>query len=239
MCNEPADGYLTQETVVAYFDRLIRASSQKSRAWSEVAKRYQSFNRPDLSRLVVERAYTSAYLESVVLSRIMLELEAIALPEDRPQLVKHVELAQLVYRSALLRMRDGYGNITDNPTLFGFAPDYIPFPALSASAPNAFRTVMSSARSKMSTAATEQGDRGQRQAHLQARQRPGRETAVHGHRGYGEWHRHRPHRRWGEELLRLPGAHRGDQRLLQRRQSVRQEHLSKRAKECLSKRPPA
>ena len=46
----------SQEMVSSYMDRLISASSQKSRAWSEIAKRYQTFNRPDLARLVVERA---------------------------------------------------------------------------------------------------------------------------------------------------------------------------------------
>ncbi|MBN2361975.1 MAG: hypothetical protein JXR83_21165, partial [Deltaproteobacteria bacterium] len=149
----PDDGYIDKDTVVTYFDRLIRASSQKARAWSEVAKRYQSFNRPDLARLVVERAYTSAYLESVVLSRIMLKLEAIVLPEDRPQLVQRVELAQLTYRAALLAMRDGYAAITDNPTLFGFMPDYIPFPALDDGDVNAFEKILDSAAAKLAVAA--------------------------------------------------------------------------------------
>ncbi len=149
----PDDGYITKETVVTYFDRLIRASSQKSRAWSEVAKRYQSFNRPDLARLVIERAYTSAYLESIVLSRFMLKLEAVVQPEDRPQLVQRVELAQLTYRSALLAMRDGYAAITDNPTLFGFMPDYIPFPALDDGDVNAFEKILDSAAAKLEVAA--------------------------------------------------------------------------------------
>lgn len=149
----PDDGYISKDTVVNYFDRLIRASSQKSRAWAEVAKRYQSFNRPDLARLVIERAYTSAYLESIVLSRFMLKLGAIVLPEDRPQLVQRVELAQRVYSSALLAMRDGYAAITNNPTLFGFMPDYVPFPALDEGDVNAFEKILASANAKLAVAA--------------------------------------------------------------------------------------
>ncbi|MFW5878185.1 MAG: hypothetical protein ACOCVR_00055, partial [Myxococcota bacterium] len=149
----PDDGFITTDTVVTYFDRLIRASSQKARAWSEVAKRYQSFNRPDLARLVIERAYTSAYLESVVLSRMMLKLGAVVLPEDRPQLVNRVELAQLTYRSALLAMREGHAAISDNPTLFGFMPDYVPLPALGDDDTNAFEKILETAYSKLDVAA--------------------------------------------------------------------------------------
>ena len=32
--------FLSADTVTAYFDRLIRASTQRSRAWSEIARRY-------------------------------------------------------------------------------------------------------------------------------------------------------------------------------------------------------
>ena len=71
----------------AYFGRLIRASAQKTRAWNEVAKRYQSFNRPDLARRVIERAYTGAYLESVVLSRMMNRLIGAAGVADRAQII--------------------------------------------------------------------------------------------------------------------------------------------------------
>jgi len=77
------DNVITQETVVSYFERLMRASTQKSRAWSKIGKRYQSFNRPDLARFVVERAYTSAYLESIVLSRLMQSIVSVADPDKR------------------------------------------------------------------------------------------------------------------------------------------------------------
>lgn len=147
------DGFITKETVVSYFDRLIRASAQKTRAWSEVARRYQTFNRPDLARLVVARNYTSAYLESIVLSRMMLKLGGIVQPEDRPQIVERVENAQLVYSSALLAMRESYQQISDEPTLFGFQPDYVPFPALDEGDGNAFDKTLKSAKSLLTVAA--------------------------------------------------------------------------------------
>ncbi len=145
-------GFINKDTVVSYFDRLVRASSQKSRAWSEIARRYQAFNRPDLARRVVERSYTAAYLESIILSRMMLKLGDIVQPEDRPQLVERVEFGQLVYSSALLAMRESYQAITDSQTLFGFQPDYIPFPALDASDANAFEKVLSSAKAQLAVA---------------------------------------------------------------------------------------
>src|SRR5256885_792692 len=149
-----SDGFITKETVVAYFDRLIRASAQKTRAWSEVARRYQTFNRPDLARLVVARNYTNAYLESIVLSRMMLKLGNIVQPEDRPQIVERVENAQNVYTSALLAMRESYQQISDTPTLFGFAPDYVPFPALDPTDTHAFAKTIGSAKSLLAVAST-------------------------------------------------------------------------------------
>ncbi len=149
-------GFINKDTVVSYFDRLIRASSQKSRAWSEIARRYQSFNRADLARRVVERSYAAAYLESIVLSRVMLKLGDIVQPEDRPQLVERVEFGQLVYSSALLAMRESYAAITDSRTLFGFQPDYIPFPALEEMDSNAFEKVLTSAKAQLAVASAKE-----------------------------------------------------------------------------------
>jgi hypothetical protein len=146
-------GNPAQDVVEAYFQRLIRASSQKARAWSEVAKRYQTFNRPDLARRAIERAYTSAYLESVILARMMLKVTTFANPEDRDQIVRTAELAQLSYRSALLDMRDRYRAITDEVNFFGFAPDFIPFPALDAGDTNAFDKLLFQAKQRTAVAA--------------------------------------------------------------------------------------
>ncbi|MBN2195746.1 MAG: hypothetical protein JW751_23210 [Polyangiaceae bacterium] len=148
-----SEGFIGQATVASYFDRLIRASTQKSRSWSEVSRKYLDFNRPDLARLVVERAYTSSYLESVVLSRLMLRVIEVASAADLAQIVRTVETASLSYRAALLDMRDVYAAISDDRTVFGFPPDYIPFPALDQGDGNAFEKVFAAARSKTAVAA--------------------------------------------------------------------------------------
>ncbi len=152
MGTDASRNFVTKETVVAYFDKLIRASTQKSRAWSEVAKRYQSFNRPDLARHVAERAYSAAYLESIVLSRMMLRVVSVADPADRDFIRSRAELAALGYRAALLDMREAYARIKDDPTYFGFAPDFIPFPALEPGDVNAFTKLLSAAKASAADA---------------------------------------------------------------------------------------
>jgi hypothetical protein len=145
--------FITKDTVTAYFDRLIRASTQKSRAYSEIAKRYQKFNRPDLARRVVQRAYTATYLESIVLSRMMLKMEAVVKLADWPQISERVEFAQTGYRAALLDMREVYDTLTNQETVFGYAPEYIPFPALEGYTANAFEKMIDMAKEKLAVAA--------------------------------------------------------------------------------------
>ncbi|MBN1773932.1 MAG: hypothetical protein JXB32_21915 [Deltaproteobacteria bacterium] len=148
-----AANFVTQETVTNYFDRLIRTSTQKSRAWSEVAKRYQGFNRPDLARLVIERAYTATYLESVLITRMMKKIVDVVEPEDKDQILLIVSQAQKQYRMALLDMRDVYQGITDEVNYFGFSPDYVPFPALEDDGGSAFDMLLDSATTKAGFAA--------------------------------------------------------------------------------------
>lgn len=149
----PGQGFVTPQTATSYFARLIRASSQKARAWSEISKRYQAFNRPDLARLVVQRAYTSAYLESVVLSRMMLRLIDISDAADRAQITQQAETAQQTYNAALTDMSNVYKDISDNVTYFGFQPDYIPFPAIEQFDNNAFEKALARAQSALDDAA--------------------------------------------------------------------------------------
>ncbi len=122
--------FITAETVTNYFDRLIRASTQKARAWSEIAKRYQSFNQPDLARRVIERAYTAAYLESVLITRLMHRVIDIVQTTEEAQIVYIIEQAQLRYKASLLELRDINQSITSDVNYFGFPPEYIPFPAV-------------------------------------------------------------------------------------------------------------
>ncbi len=144
---------LRKETVTAYFDRLIRASTQKSRVWSEVAARYRKLSRPDLARRVVQRAYTATYLESLVLSRMMLRMEGVVAMADWPEVSARVDLAQKGYRAALLDMRQVYDTLSDQASVFGFAPEYIPFPALEPLDPNAFKRMLTRAKDKLAIAA--------------------------------------------------------------------------------------
>jgi len=143
-------GFVTPATVVSYFDRLIRASSQKTRAFSEIAKRYQRFNRPALARFVIERAYTAAHLESMVLARMMLRVVDVPNSSYAAQVEFAVEQAQRTYRAALLEMFNVYKDISDDLTMFGFAPDYIPFPVLNTIDRNAFTVSMVRAQEQVS-----------------------------------------------------------------------------------------
>lgn len=151
--SDPANSFISQATTTSYFDKLIRASAQKTRTFSEIAKRYQSFNRPDLARGVIERTYSQAYMESAILSQMMRRVSQNASATEEAQITKAVEAAQTTYRMALLDMRNVYKQITDAETFYGIAPDYIPFPALDDSDPNAFVKVMARAREVARTAA--------------------------------------------------------------------------------------
>lgn len=152
----PGQGFITQATTTSYFDRLIRASSQKARVWSEVAKRYQGFNRPDLARLVVERAYGQAYMESIILSQMMRKVSRNVDAAAIAQITHSVEMAQYTYRAALLDMRTVYQDISDNVTFYGIPPDYIPFPALDPLDVNAFEKALARARDMAEVAAAKE-----------------------------------------------------------------------------------
>lgn len=132
-----AINFLSADTVTSYFERLIRASTQRSRAWAEIAQRYQAFNRPDLARRVAIRAYTITYLESIALSNIILELYDLSGGTNKPQILLELETAQRRYKMALLDLGKVYLSITDEVSFFGFPPDYIPFPALGTAGANA------------------------------------------------------------------------------------------------------
>ena len=150
-----ARNYLSNETVTLYFDRLIRASTQRSRAQAEIARRYQNFNRPDLARRVALRAYTATYLESIALSNLISRLSRLANGSTSAEIVVELERAQRRYRMALLDLSNVYSSIDEDLNIFGYAPDYIPFPALKTSGGvdvNAFEQILSTALSKLDVA---------------------------------------------------------------------------------------
>jgi hypothetical protein len=122
--------FISPATVTLYLERLAGASSKKARAWGEVAKRYLALNRPDLARTVVRREYVRTYLEGVLLSKLMIQISELSSSVNKDQLRGSLEFAQRSYRMALVDMVEVYRSIDDDTTVFGFPPDYIPFPAL-------------------------------------------------------------------------------------------------------------
>lgn len=148
--------FLSSATVTIYFDRLIRASTQRSRAWAEIARRYQGFNRPDLARRVATRAYNATYLESIALTNTILRMYELSQGANRPQLIVEMENAQRRYSMALLDLANVYQSITDETNILGFAPDYVPFPALGTGGANvdinAFERIYQFTQSKLEAA---------------------------------------------------------------------------------------
>lgn len=152
--DENIPSYMTTAAVESYLGRLIRASTQKSKAWADIAERYQNFNRPDLARKVIERAYTATYLESMVLTSLMQDIVDITTPEDIAQIKQQVEVGQRSYRVAMAVMRQHYNNISDDINYFGFAPDFIPFPALEGLRDASFEVSLQRARARVGLAQT-------------------------------------------------------------------------------------
>ncbi len=139
---DPARNFVTDETVGEYFERVIRASTQKTRTASAIAERYQRVNRPDLARGVLEREYTAAYLESVILSRMLQSIIAQVDDSARDGVRVTMEDAARRYRAALMDMQNAYREIADDVNIFGFAPDYIPFPTIDVRETNGFENML-------------------------------------------------------------------------------------------------
>jgi hypothetical protein len=154
----PSGGrFITQGTATTYLDRLTHAVGQQSRAFSEIAKRYEALNQPALARAVVERAYTAAYLQSVIISQIMTRVAVRVTDAERAQIEDTIRQGVALSRQGLLAMRDVYQHLTDNVTYFGFPPDYIPFPALDPMDSNAFDKLITQATSDMAVAKDKEG----------------------------------------------------------------------------------
>ncbi len=147
--NDSNRNFITQETAVSYFTKLIRASTQKTRAWSEVAKRYQNFNKPELARMVIKRAYSSAYMESVMLSNMTQKLLSVTDATKKAQITKIINDSQLIYKAAFIDMRNVFDSITNDINYFGFSPEYMPFPTLNGDSANAFEKVYAAAEKKL------------------------------------------------------------------------------------------
>jgi hypothetical protein len=122
--------FISQETVTLYFGRLVRAGTQKALAWSEISKQYQSLNRPDLARRVIERAFAGTYLESALMTHVMQAIVARSGASVRDQIRLELERAQQSLRASLRDMSSVHQAIFDDLSYFGFPADYMPFPAV-------------------------------------------------------------------------------------------------------------
>jgi hypothetical protein len=150
---DPALRYLGEATVTTYLERVTRASTQAAAAWAEIARRYQALNRPDLARLVLERAYARTSLESAILTEVMTQLTLAVSPPGIAQVRTEIENAQRRYKVALLAMRQAYDRIDDEVNFFGLPPDYVPFPALGADDENGFEVLLARAQERAEAAA--------------------------------------------------------------------------------------
>ncbi len=145
----------SQGFVVEYLERLIGGSTKAAITWSDVAVRYQRLNRADLAEAVLSRAYAATYLQSVVMSQLMLGVADSLGASQRDDIVRAIESAQVRYQVALDQMREVFTTVRDNVDVFGFPPDYVPFPVLDdndSRYSNAFEAALGLARPRMETA---------------------------------------------------------------------------------------
>lgn len=150
-----ANHVVSPALVSSYLERIIGGSAKKAAAWSYIADRYRGFNRPDLARAVMQRAYMGTYLESMFLSRLMLDIADNTDGANRGDIVIILVRAQHEYDTALARMREVYDSISRDGERFGFSPDYIPFPAVDDTDTryaNAFEAALGLARMRADTA---------------------------------------------------------------------------------------
>ena len=146
---DPTVSLVSPRTATRYIDRIVHASSQRTRAWAEIAERYAALNRSDLATRVVDRAYTAAYLESGVLARLMLRIETSASVSERDQVRAAFDEAQTRYRAGLADMQRVRAEVARTDTVYGLPPDFIPFPALDDyRALNAFEIIFQRADQK-------------------------------------------------------------------------------------------
>lgn len=145
--------FISPETVSLYLTRLVRASAQKSLAWSEVGRRYLEFQQTDIARRILERAYAQTYLESIFFAQLMNDISEGSSASFRAQITREIEQAQRGYRLAMLDMEDVFDDVVGERTFFGFPAEYVPFPALDTSTTafgnNGFEALISVARQRL------------------------------------------------------------------------------------------
>lgn len=136
----------------SYLARLVRASTQKARLWSEIARRYHRLDRSDLAHRVSERAYGAIYMESIAMARVLGAVRNINDLAARAQLVAQLEQVQQVYNAAMSEIRQVHIETNEEINAFGFASDYVPFPAIDGSDTDGFRVVLAVAKQHLEAA---------------------------------------------------------------------------------------
>jgi len=150
------DSFLEPELVTTYFDRLMRAASQKTRAWNAVAERYVALGRADLGEMIVKRAYAGAYLENVMVARLMQDVRDTFSAAERPSVDSVISSAEVRFGQGMVDMMSVYRSISDESGVFGVDPDFVPFPTHSG-APledNAFEKLLNIANRRIEIAAS-------------------------------------------------------------------------------------
>ena len=137
--------FVTQATATTYFNRLLRASTRRSEVVSDISEQYANLLQADLARGVIERGYTRTGLEATTLTQFIRRAAESLRGAERVQLESLLNEAALRYSVALRRMREGYDRISDERLIFGFAPDYVPFPVISGRQTSAVRVSLDQA----------------------------------------------------------------------------------------------
>jgi hypothetical protein len=150
------DRFVTERTVTGWMERIIRASTQRARAYSEIARRYQSFGRDDLALSIIRRAYVRAHQEGLVLTSFISAIADLVGAEQRGQIRRSIDQAQIRYRVALLEMAERHGQVLSGADLFGFPQGYVPFPALDEDAVNGFEEMLGRAMDRLELAASDE-----------------------------------------------------------------------------------
>lgn len=150
-------GFVDARTATSYVAQITAAAYKKAQAWAEIAERYVGFNRPDLARHVIERAYIETYVESLVLMQVLDTIGARGDAATQDQVGIEKRNTQLRLSRAMRQMGATYNQIKDEPNFFGIPTNFVPFPALDPNGQtvrflNAFDAASQTARQKIDIA---------------------------------------------------------------------------------------
>jgi tetratricopeptide (TPR) repeat protein len=117
-----------------YLDKVIEAAKKKAKAWSYIGQRYHNLGSPELARTVIERAYSAAFFENMLISSAIRTVLVASKAEKRAEIRANLKKAQAGFSMALIRMQDDSSKMNAELNYFGYRENYIPFPGLEAGA---------------------------------------------------------------------------------------------------------